>query len=240
MVDLKAVLLDVDDTLFDRNLAQREAIRLIVRAFPALFAGVDEEAAADAFLESDRLTVEELEAGTLVEGYRARRSKVFLDLLGLGEEWAGQITAWYVKYYPRIDAPVQGARFLTRSLARRFQLGIVSNGLADVQYQKLKTLGFWHLFGCVVISEDVGLAKPDPRIFWRAAELLGRQPRECLHIGDSYEKDVVGARRAGMRVCWFNPSGLRPVQADSEPDFEVRALGGIPGILNDRGRVGNE
>jgi HAD superfamily hydrolase (TIGR01509 family) len=223
--DLKAILFDVDDTLFDRNGAQLMALDVIAREFRDLFAGIDRQELVDAFLESDRLTTLEFYGDIpTIKNVRVRRAQVFLDLLGLDGARADAIAELYVQAYPRMNAPVDGAVALVEALAPRFQLGVVSNSLPDVQYQKLETLGIRHFFECIVLSEEFGIRKPAPAIFWHATGLLGREPDECLYVGDSYTADVVGAKRAGLPVCWFNPGGLHPPQDSVECDFEVRAL----------------
>jgi len=236
--DLKAVLFDVDDTLFDRNGAQLMVLDVIACEFRDLFAGIDRQELVDAFLESDRVTTLEFYGdGSIVDGVRVRRARMFLDLLGLDEAHAGAIAELYVEVYPRMNAPVDGAVTVVEALASKFQLGIVSNGLPDVQYQKLETLGIRHFFGCIVLSEEFGIRKPDPAIFWHAAGLLGREPQECLYVGDSYIADVVGGKKAGLRVCWFNPGGLHPPQVGVECDFEVRALAQVLEILSGVGSI---
>ncbi|MFL7794916.1 MAG: HAD family hydrolase [Anaerolineae bacterium] len=232
--DLKAILFDVDDTLFDRNGAQLMALDVIAREFRDLFTGIDHFLLVDAFLESDRLTTVEFYGDIpTIKNVRVRRAQVFLDLLGLDGAQADALAKLYVAMYPRMDAPVDGAVALVEALASRFQLGVISNSLPDVQYQKLETLGIRHFFGCVVLSEEFGIRKPDPTIFWHAIRLLGREPEECLYVGDSYAADVVGAKRAGLQVCWFNPNGLHPPQVGVECDFEVRALAQVCEILNE-------
>jgi HAD superfamily hydrolase (TIGR01509 family) len=231
--DLKAILFDVDDTLFDRNGAQLLVLDVIAREFGDVFAGISQQKLVEAFLESDRRTILEFYGNVYTaENVRVRRAQVFLDLLGLDGVYADAIAELYVEAYPRMDAPVNGAVAVVEALSPKFQLGVVSNGLPDVQYQKLETLSIRHLFDCIVLSEELGIRKPDPRIFWRAAGLLGREPGECLYVGDSYTVDVMGAKEVGMRTCWFNPAGLRPPQVDVECDFEVRVLSQVLEILN--------
>ncbi len=231
MTNIKAILFDVDDTIFDRDGAQRKILRLIVQKFHDVFAGIDEQTALNAFFESDRLALEKFYAGGSFEELRVARGKEFLRLLGLNEDFADRITEMYVESYPTIDAPVQGAKSLIRNLAGRFQLGIVSDGFPDTQYRKLRTLGMEDLFDCIVLAGEIGIRKPDPGIFWKAAEILARKPEECLYVGDFYEADVLGAKRAGMQACWFNPDGLRPSQADIIPDYEISKLDEILEIL---------
>jgi putative hydrolase of the HAD superfamily len=223
-MELKAVIFDVDDTLFDRMKAQREILCLMVREHPEIFGGIDEDVAADAFLESDRVTFEEFETSNPIETSRFKRSKTFLNMLGLSEDFADRVTEMYVNAYPLINVPVEGAARVVTELSASFSLGIVSNGLPDVQYKKLKTLSIKHFFGCIVLSGELGIKKPDPRIFWEAASLLCVEPEQCLYVGDAYEADVLGARNARMKVCWFNPRKLQPPQADIKPDFEIGSL----------------
>jgi putative hydrolase of the HAD superfamily len=232
--DLKAILFDVDDTLFDRNGAQLMALDVIAREFQNLFVGIGRQELVDAFLESDRLTILEFYGDIpTIKNVRVRRAQVFLDLLGLDRAHANALAELYVEAYPRMNAPVDGAVALVETLAPRFQLGIVSNSLPDVQYQKLETLGIRRFFDCIVLSEEFGIRKPDPAIFWHATELLGREPGECLYVGDSYTADVVGAKGAGLQVFWFNPNGLHPPKDSVECDFEVRALAQVCEILDE-------
>jgi HAD superfamily hydrolase (TIGR01549 family) len=222
--DLKAILFDVDDTLFDRHGAQLMALAAVVRQFPGVFAGIDHGIAVEAFLESDRIIVQEFSESDYAFGQaRSRRQQLFLRLLGLDESPAEEMAKFYVEVYPRSHAPIEGAEAVVQELAACFRLGIVSNGFPDVQYQKLETLEIHRFFECIVLSEELGIRKADPGIFWRATELLGVRPDDCLYVGDSYANDVVGGKQAGMCVCWFNPGG-QAAPGDVLPDLEVRAL----------------
>ena len=107
----------------------------------------------------------------------------------------------------------------------------VRNGLPDVQYTKLDTLGITELFKCIVLSEELGIAKPDARIFLWALEQTGLAPEESLYVGDSFDHDVVGAINAGMSVCWFNPKKIKPSSADIKPTFEIEALNGFKNLI---------
>lgn len=234
MTDLKAILFDLDDTLFDRQSAQLMVLDVIARELHDVFAGVDRQAMVDAFLESDRITLLELYRGIpLVKNVRIRRAQVFLDLLGLDEAYADAIAELYVAVYPRSNAPVDGAVMVVEALAPKFQLGIVSNGAPDVQYRKLETLGLRQWFECIVLSEELGVRKPDPRIFWHATGLLGREPEECLCVGDSHATDVAGAKKAGMQACWLNHGGLRPARVGVEFDCEIRTLDEVLAITKE-------
>jgi putative hydrolase of the HAD superfamily len=202
--DIRATLFDVDDTLFDREAAQSIVLKQIVTNLPGLFRNLEMERVEAAFFESDRITTREFDAGAPSDGLRNARSRLFLDLLDIPEEHAEKITVLYVRDYPKVNAPVPGAVKLLDELSRKVKIGVVSNGLPDVQYRKLDTLGLRHRFNCIILSEEIGIRKPDPRIFLLAAAKIGIQPQECLYIGDSYARDIVGAGQAGMMTCWFD------------------------------------
>jgi putative hydrolase of the HAD superfamily len=229
----QVILFDVDDTLFDRELAQRRIAGQMADRFADLFAGTGHDQVVRAFMESDRIATQRFEASGAVDAARAGRMEVFLDLLGLKKDRAAELAAMYITSYPRIDASIAGARSVVAALSARFRLGVISNGISDVQYQKLETLGIRCRFECILLSEELGIRKPDPRIFRQAAEILSVEPRECLYVGDSYESDVLGAQGAGMRACWFNPRRLPPPCGGTSPAFEVASLAEVLDLLDD-------
>jgi len=228
---IEAILFDVDDTLFDRNLAQVKILQIIVDSLPEIFGAIDIKRVAKAFSESDRLTVAEFDSGMPSEGLRDRRSRLFLRLLDLPESFADKITEIYVRQLPVVNTPVAGAVRLVGELSGKYILGVVSNGLPDVQYRKLESIGLRPLFSCIVLSEEVGIRKPDPRIFLRAAQVLHRLPAQCLYIGDTYASDIIGAKNAGMQACWFNRTKSSLPSNEIKPDFVIKELLEIPGLL---------
>jgi len=66
----------------------------------------------------------------------------------------------------------------------------------------------------------------------KATCLLTKEPEECMYVGDTYNRDIVGAKKAGMQTCWFNRYCLPVSQADNKPDFEIHTLGEILEILD--------
>jgi putative hydrolase of the HAD superfamily len=222
--NIKAILFDIDDTLFDRNKAQVMILDNIIKRFPQAFQFMEKKRVLEAFLESDRVSTEAFAAGAPSEGLRDLRSRHFLRLLDITEEYAGAITEIYVREYPFVNALVDGAVSLVKASSRRFKVGVVSNGLPDVQYQKLKTIGLRDIFACIVLSEEIGIRKPDPGIFRRAADLLQLPPSQCLYIGNSYTDDIIGAKAAGMSTCWFCRDASYPENALVHTDYVIEHL----------------
>jgi len=86
-------------------------------------------------------------------------------------------------------------------------LGIITNGSSKQQNEKIDILGIRHYFKCIIISDEVGVAKPDERIYLKTCSMLSCQPKDCVFIGDSWEIDIVGSNRCGMKSIWFNRYG---------------------------------
>jgi putative hydrolase of the HAD superfamily len=223
MTKIKAVLFDIDDTLYDRANSQPLVLERIVLQLPHIFEGIDKQRALDAFLESDRISTADWEAGLHVDDIRDYRSNIFLEALGLPLDYAEKITETYLREYPFINAPVDGAVELVQKASRHFKTGVISNSLPDVQYKKIETLGLGRFFSCVVLAAEINLKKPDPAIFIYAAKQLKVLPGECLYIGDNYENDIKGAKGAGMMTCWFRREPTSQINQENA-DFVVKNL----------------
>ena len=228
---IKAVLFDVDETLFDRKLAQKEVCKLIVKQMPRVFHTFSMEYIQETFLKSDQITTEVFNTGAPSEGSRDKRSRLFLRLLGIKEDYAAAVAEIYIRDYPLVKAPIDEAIPVVKKLSRKFSVGVVSNGFPDVQYRKLETMGLYDLFSCIVLSEVVGIRKPDPAIFQKAASLIQIKPAECLYVGDSYINDVIGAKNAGMQACWLGPESLKPQDETIKADFIISKLEELPALL---------
>lgn len=117
-------------------------------------------------------------------------------------------------------------------LRRRHRLAVVSNSNGTVR-EKLRRVGLWPYFETVVDSHEVGVEKPDPRIFRIAMERVRARPHESVYVGDLYHVDVAGARAAGMRALLVDPadaSGDRPVPRIASLHDLPERLASLPGV----------
>jgi putative hydrolase of the HAD superfamily len=133
---------------------------------------------------------------------------------------------------------------LTRSrevlawLAPRFRLGVISNFYGNVGHV-LAEADIAPFLTTVADSTLVGAMKPDRRIFEHAVGELGTAPGEVLHVGDSYERDVLGARAAGLQAVWlFDPSKRARRGAEPETELGVASLDEFVALL--RGKDGGQ
>jgi len=108
----------------------------------------------------------------------------------------------YEKAYNLERTCVPGAVNLLRHLKNRVKVGILTNNpVKSVQDEVLLEVPLEHWF----VSGAVGQKKPDPEFFLYALEAVGCAPEDVVMVGDSWEKDVLGARAVGMRAVWFSP-----------------------------------
>ena len=96
-----------------------------------------------------------------------------------------------------------GAEELVRYLAKKYPLTVVTNGFVEVQYEKFDKSGLRDCFAQIVLSEEVGCQKPNPRIFEEALRMNGLQAEEVVMIGDSWSSDIQGAINAGIDQIWI-------------------------------------
>ena len=111
------------------------------------------------------------------------------------------------------------------ALAPHFKLGLLSNG--NTYPERCGLEGY---FTFVVFSQDVQVEKPNPRIFEITAQRAGCELAHLLHVGDSFETDIAGARNAGVPSVWLNREGV-PNDTGIQPDYEVTSLTELPEIL---------
>ncbi|TXT44998.1 MAG: 2-haloacid dehalogenase [Spirochaetes bacterium] len=221
-----AVLMDADETLFDFTRAEFFALEASFRAYsldpsPATIALYD---------EINRALWRKFERGEIAqEVLKVQRFERLFTELGVSVP-AAAFSEAYIETLGRGAFLIPGAEELCAYLAAKYPLALVTNGLAKVQRPRFEASSIRRHFRALVISEEVGIAKPAPEIFWRACEALGSDAKDCIMIGDSLASDIAGAAGCDMDSCWVN---LRGAVNDTgiEPTFEVRSLAEIREIL---------
>lgn len=159
----------------------------------------------------------------LVEFHVARQ----LEHLGLAVRVGEPVVRAFVQ---ASRAALADSRTVLGRLHGRVQLGVISNFYGNVA-RILDDAGFGPLLDTVVDSTRVGVSKPDPAIFRLALQRLGCEPGAALYVGDSFDKDVAGARGAGLRSAWLVGSTDPPCPAPELVDFRVRSLGEVVALV---------
>lgn len=204
-----AVLFDLDDTLFDHWGCTRVALGALQASHDAFRAWPFEafESAHRQLLEA--LHLEVLAGRLTVDDARLQRFRRLFEQAGgaASEALARAAASEYRERYVEAWRPVSGALELLRALHGRVALGVVTNNVAGEQRMKIDACGFGPFLDAVVISEEAGVAKPDPRIFELALATIGRAPEAAVMVGDAWGTDIAGARAASIRPIWFNRFG---------------------------------
>lgn len=110
------------------------------------------------------------------------------------------------------------------ALKGRLPMVLVTNGSTDVQKRAVERLGIGKYFERILISEEVGAAKPNPLIFQRAIEVVRRRPDEVLHVGDGVRSDIAGAKAAEIPVAWLNRGEHPLLPNDPVPNYTISSL----------------
>ena len=206
---ITAVLFDLDDTLFDHSACTRAALADLRGQFAVLgrVPAALVEAEHRRLLEALHLRV--LAGQLTVDDARNERFRRLLAFAGGTPDAASptDVAAAYRAAYLAHWRPVEGALELLAALHGRISTGVVTNNVASEQRQKVAACGFGPLLDAVIISEEAGVAKPEPRIFSLALDALGADAGETVMIGDAWETDIAGAGAAGIRPIWFNRLG---------------------------------
>ena len=224
---IRAILIDVDNTLLDFNRCAESVIR-------AGFAEHGIPYGPDVFPVFTRVNDalwRRLERGELTrERLHAVRFSLIFQQLGV-EQDAEAFERRFVEGLAQSHEPVPGALALVKYLSENYITCVASNAAHAHQLRRLSLAGMLPYFHHVFTSEQVGFTKPSEAFFAACfAALPGILPKETLLIGDSLSADIQGGADFGVQTCWFNPGGLDQ-PASPRPDFTVTRLDEIQRIL---------
>ncbi|WJD50841.1 MULTISPECIES: pyrimidine 5'-nucleotidase [unclassified Enterobacter] len=144
---------------------------------------------------------------------------------------AGDLNDAFLNAMAEICTPLPGALSLLKSLKGKAKLGIITNGFTALQEIRLERTGLRDYFDLLVISEQIGVAKPHPKIFDYALAQAGNPARErVLMVGDTAESDILGGMNAGLSTCWLN-AHQRALPDGVTPTWTVTSLGELEQLL---------
>lgn len=226
---IKAVYFDLDDTLCAYWDASRKALRQaideanlpvatddVVEAWRGVFPSFSKE------IKTDRWYQHYLESGEVTRTEHIKRT---LRLIGLDEgELADRISSRYAELRNSFLSLFPDAMPVLEVLQARFRLGLITNGPADVQRQEIDTLKIAHFFDQVLIEGEFKAGKPSPEIFDAARLFSECAADEMLFVGNAYEHDVQGAKRAGWRAIWLNRAAEEDPRTEPRPDAIISNL----------------
>lgn len=227
MKQIKSIFFDIDNTLYDSTLQVEMVRRNAIKAMIEAGLDIGEEEGLSALLG-------------IVNKFGSNYEHHFDDLLKkFGQEdnpriIAAGIVAYHATKIAYLVPYPDTVPTLLELRDRGYRLGVITEGRSVKQWEKLIRLGLQHFFHAVVISEEVQKQKPDAEMFRIAAAKIGCRPKEAVMVGDRLDKDIQGAKEAGMvtvQVMKGKYMTRTPEKKTQEPDYVVPALKGILEIL---------
>lgn len=223
---IKAVLLDIDNTLLDFQACSRLSME---KALVECGLPFDESMVAVFHRVNDGLW-SQIEQGTLTreELHRVRWSLVLDELHIQGDGPA--VETRFLEHLAIDAVPIDGAYDLLKYLSSKYVVCIASNAPYEQQLRRLSGADMLRYFHKQFISERMGVAKPGKAYFDACfSELSPIKPQECIIIGDSVTADIRGGREYGLYTCWYDHKGTG--ECCTESDYTVHTLLQIMDII---------
>jgi 2-haloacid dehalogenase len=214
------LLFDADGTLFDYDRAERTALE---RALAQI--GVSWEAGHLAkYRQINQALWQKVEKGELTPGVvKVRRFELLLEAIQVAHSPTA-FSASYLEHLANCSELVEDAAAVLAALHQKHRIAILTNGLTVVQRGRLGRSVIRHHVSDIIISEEIGAAKPAKEFFDTAFARLGQpSKREVLMIGDGWASDIEGAVQYGIDACWYNPA-RKPRPADCQIIREIASL----------------
>lgn len=147
-----------------------------------------------------------------------------------GGETAVELAETFSSQRRKLSRLMPDAREVLTRLSKTHRLGLLTNGAPDLQREKLLASGLAPFFSAVAVSGEHDIGKPAPEILHRLLAELETAPADAVMVGNSLERDIAGARNAGVRSIWIKVPGSEE-HDDVHPDHTITALSEIPALI---------
>jgi len=215
------LLFDLDDTLLDFSVSEHFALTKSLAKV-----GIDFQAThLEIYEQINRKCWDDFEAGNLPQSaINTTRFSRFLMAMNLPSENATDFGNCYLEQLSEKAVYMKGADKLLQEQYGKYKLGIVTNGLKQVQRPKLMKNNLTHFFNIIVVSDEIGVSKPNAAFFNYAFKEMNFPNKEkVLIIGDSLNSDIKGGYNYGIDTCWYNFK-KKYNSTNLKPTFEIDDL----------------
>lgn len=131
----------------------------------------------------------------------------------------------------KVSKPLDGVMEMLEALYPEVKMGIITNGFTELQQQRLQNTQTEKFFDIVVVSEQIGVAKPDRKVFDYAFSLMDDLDKtKILMVGDTLASDILGGYNSGIDTCWFNHTNMAN-DTKIQPTYEIKNMHELVGIV---------
>ena len=137
----------------------------------------------------------------------------------------------YLEILVEVSEAYEGAIEFLDSLRKDYKISVITNGLKEVQRPRLQRLKMNHIFDSIIVSDEIGVAKPDVKFFEYSYNTIPNPPQksDILVIGDNLKSDILGGQNFGVNTCWINHS--KENSTSIKPTYSIKNLLELPSIL---------
>lgn len=214
------ILFDLDNTIYDFDAASHYAL---LHTFDAFGIPSDEKHRALYYTINHQCWMD-FENGKLdVETLRYLRFELFIKKINATVDPI-QMGRRYLHLLAEADFKIDGAMDLLDTLKPNYQLAVVTNGLQEVKRPQLSKPEIAQYFEAIIISEEIGVAKPQAGFFDFTFNAIGQPDKsKVIIVGDNLNSDIRGGEDYGIDTCWFNPKA-KENSTGIIPTFEIQYL----------------
>jgi len=204
-MNYQSILFDADGTLFDYDRAEFEALSDTFKKFGYDF----DPSYVEKYEKINKQIWLQLEQGKITpDRLKVKRFEELLSVLEIQSN-ANGFSDSYLDFLSNNTSLIHGAEELLKTIVGKVRLVLITNGLKKVQRSRFAKSTIGSYFDHIIISEEVGAAKPDKKIFDVTFSKMNYPEKDTvLIVGDSLTSDIKGGADYGIDTCWFNPKHL--------------------------------
>ncbi|EGT3617265.1 noncanonical pyrimidine nucleotidase, YjjG family, partial [Clostridium perfringens] len=222
------IIFDADETLFDFKKSEREAFKNTMLKFDIEY---DKNYHLKIYKEINTGIWKEFEQGLITqEKLKIERFKRLSDKLNIKFDEINFAKS-YMEHLADASFLFDDSIDLIENLNKSYKLSIVTNGLTSVQDKRIRKSTIAKYFDAIVISEEILIAKPDPKIFEYTLKHMNFSDKsKVLMVGDSLTSDIQGGINFGVDTCWYNPNKIEN-KTSITPTYEISSFDELKSLL---------
>ncbi|ELC8442303.1 YjjG family noncanonical pyrimidine nucleotidase [Clostridium perfringens] len=224
----EVIIFDADETLFDFKKSEKEAFKNTMLKFDIEY---DENYHLKIYKEINTGIWKEFEQGLITqEKLKVERFKRLSNKLNISFDEINFAKS-YMEHLADASFLYDDSMDLIENLNKSYKLSIVTNGLTSVQDKRIRQSDIAKYFDAIVISEEILIAKPNPKIFEHTLKHMNFSDKsKVLMVGDSLTSDVQGGINFGIDTCWYNPNKIKN-ETSIKPTYEISSFKELKALL---------